>query len=159
MNRLRAVFGRLQWKLTLSYTLVTSAVVIVLLLALMLVAWTVVFQSDLLGSALSGLMNPLADELAPLLAEEPPAEEAVAAWLGSRYQDGRLAMGGDGLTTHFGNVTLAMWLSARVASFSPQRRVKGRVPLRCRPRRARRSSPPWPTAVYAWREGVVRKNR
>lgn len=113
MNRLRTVFGRLQWKLTLSYTLVTSAVVIVLLLAVMLVAWTLVFRSDVLGSALSGLMNPLAEELAPLLSQEPLPEEAVAAWLASRYQDGRLVMGGDGLTTNFGDVSLAMVVDRR----------------------------------------------
>lgn len=104
MNRLRAVFGRLQWKLTLSYTLVTSAVVIVLLLALMLVAWTVVFQSDLLGSALSGLMNPLAEELAPLLEDEPDAA-AVAEWIDAHYQDRRLVLERDRTQTNFGDVS------------------------------------------------------
>jgi two-component system, NarL family, sensor histidine kinase LiaS len=105
MNRLRAIFGRLQWKLTLSYTLVTSAVVLVLLLALMLVAWTVVFQSDMLGSALSGLLGPLAEELAPLLAEQELDPAAVAAWIDAHYQDRRLILERDRAQTNFGDVT------------------------------------------------------
>ncbi len=107
MNRLRAAFGRLQWKLTLSYTLVTSAVVIVLLLALLLIAWTLVFRSDLLGSALGGLIAPLAEELAPLLEAEEPDPAAVTAWIDSHYQGRRLVLEQDRAQATFSDISFA----------------------------------------------------
>jgi NarL family two-component system sensor histidine kinase LiaS len=107
MSRLRSIFGRLQWKLTFSYTLVTSAAVIVLLLLALLAAWTLLFRSDVFASALTSILTPLAGDAAPLLAEEPPSPAAVAAWLDSHYQNGLLVREDGGASMSISEVTLA----------------------------------------------------
>jgi NarL family two-component system sensor histidine kinase LiaS len=106
MIRLRTIFGRLQWKLTLSYTLVTSAVVIVLLLLVLLLAWTLLFRSNVLDSALAGAMAPLADDLIPVLAEEPPSPARARAWLDSHYEGRTLRLAREGGSTSLTDVAL-----------------------------------------------------
>lgn len=107
MSRLRTIFGRLQWKLTLSYTLVTSAVIIVLLLLFLLVAWTLLFRSNVLGSAIAGALDAMAGDLVPLLNEEQPSTAALAAWLDDRYQDGELTVDRESGSASLTGVTLA----------------------------------------------------
>jgi NarL family two-component system sensor histidine kinase LiaS len=83
-------FGRfrtLQWKLTLSYTWVTTAVAAAVFLVLFLLAILLVgFATPNLASAFQPLLRPVDDQLAPFLAQDPPDLAGLRAWLDSSQQ-------------------------------------------------------------------------
>ena len=95
MNRLRRIFSRLQWKLTLSYTLVTSAAFVVVILVFFAVIWTFISTPGLLAGALGSALRPTAAEAAALLEGAAPNRAELADWLDGVYVDGALVLQGE----------------------------------------------------------------
>jgi NarL family two-component system sensor histidine kinase LiaS len=83
-------FRRLQWKLTLSYTITTVLADMVLLL--LLIVWLTYFiYSQFIGDVLaSELAGKFHDDAVSYLTQTPPDQEGLHAWLDTLTQDGRL---------------------------------------------------------------------
>ena len=80
LSRSLSVFRRLQWKLTLTYTLVTVGVLTFLLLVLMFVSFQLMFSTTQMSTTLTRALTAAAAELAPAMRESPPDLEALRAW-------------------------------------------------------------------------------
>ena len=74
-------FHRLQWKLTFTYTLVTTAAILIVQLILLLAAWFILTRSRALPRMLATTFQEAATEIAPALAQDPPDQAAVETWL------------------------------------------------------------------------------
>jgi NarL family two-component system sensor histidine kinase LiaS len=76
-------FGRLQWKLTLAYTV--SSVITGLILAVigLAILWYVNFQSNLLPKAVASSLNKGVSNLSVYLAQPEPDQAALKEWLQS----------------------------------------------------------------------------
>jgi two-component system, NarL family, sensor histidine kinase LiaS len=83
-------FRRLQWKLTLSYTVTT--VLADLLLLLVIIIWLTYFiYSQFIGDVLvAELAGKFHDDAVAYLTQRPPDQEGLRTWLDSLTQDGRL---------------------------------------------------------------------
>ena len=76
-------FRRLQWKLTLAYTLSTVLTALILAGIGLAVLWYVNFQSNWVPSLIAdGLIKGVA-VLVPYLEQEPPDQEGLDSWLRS----------------------------------------------------------------------------
>ncbi len=80
LSRLR-VFRRLQWKLTLTYTLVTSAAILVVEVILLLVAWGLIARSGLVPRLFVPVFEESVREIAPALERTPPDTAHIQRWL------------------------------------------------------------------------------
>ncbi|MCB0018788.1 MAG: HAMP domain-containing protein [Anaerolineales bacterium] len=89
LKRFFSRFVRLQWKLALSYSLVTTLIVTVTLLGLLLFAYTLI-DVEVFGVMISSLLPQMTEELPPYFAEEEPDVAALGEWLDSVYNRGRL---------------------------------------------------------------------
>ena len=89
LKRFFSRFVRLQWKLALSYSLVTTLIVTVALLGLLLFAYTLI-NVELFGVMISSLLPQMTEELPPYLEEEEPDAVALGQWLDTVYNRGRL---------------------------------------------------------------------
>lgn len=87
MDKLFGRFRTLQWKLTLSYTWVTTAVITAVFLIIFLIAVSVVslFIPDIV-SAFQPILRPVNPQIAQFLAQEPPDLDGLRAWLDSAQQ-------------------------------------------------------------------------
>src|SRR5688500_2426315 len=73
--------GGLQWKLTLSYTLVTSAAVLIAMLVPILSSWQAGFRMSQYPRIIAMDVRKSASDLAPLLDDYPPNEAGVRTWV------------------------------------------------------------------------------
>ncbi|MBN1373315.1 MAG: HAMP domain-containing protein [Anaerolineaceae bacterium] len=80
LSRSLSVFRRLQWKLTLTYTLVTVGVLTILLMLLMFVSFQLLFSTAQMSTTVTRALTAAAAELAPAMRESPPDLEALRAW-------------------------------------------------------------------------------
>jgi NarL family two-component system sensor histidine kinase LiaS len=87
---MRNFFGRfrtLQWKLTLSYTWVTTAVAAaVFLIVFIIAAWVVSFFLSDLASAFQPVLRPVESQITQFLDQTPPDLAGLRAWLDSSQQ-------------------------------------------------------------------------
>jgi hypothetical protein len=82
MKYLRDLFGRLRWKLTLSYTLVTVATLLVLELCLIAGIGLLVINSNILPRALISAVDFfIVPQVAMYLDQPQPDVESLAEWL------------------------------------------------------------------------------
>ena len=106
-------FGRfrtLQWKLTLSYTWVTTAVSAAVFLMLFLIAASIiVFFTPEVASALPPLLRPVDDQLVPFLTQDPPDLDGLRAWLDSAQQGDEFQVSSTSGTSNvrFTDITIA----------------------------------------------------
>ncbi len=111
MKRLFTPFHRLQWKLTLSYTLVTVTAVLLLEVIVLIFLGRVLLTSDLLPLAISEALESIAnEEIAPYLEQSPPDHEAIEAWILEAKQTGRIRREDSGWQVQFS----PMYLNAMV---------------------------------------------
>ena len=93
-------FGRfrtLQWKLTLSYTWVTTAVATaVFLIVFIIAAWLVSFFLSDLASAFQPVLRPVESQIAQFLEPTPPNLVGLRAWLDSSQQGDEFRVETDG---------------------------------------------------------------
>lgn len=82
---LLSVFHRLQWKLTLIYTVVTVTVLSVLLAVLMFISAQLLYNMPQMGSTMSQALTSAAQNLAPVLREDPPDVEILNQWIESGF--------------------------------------------------------------------------
>ena len=127
MSRLRtrlARFVRLQWKLALSYSLVTTLIVTATLLVLLLFAYTLV-NVELFGALLSSLLPSVTEELAPLLDQEQPDDAALAQWLDHVYDGDRLSLSSSDLIFHVDDVEYVLVLdeTGRIIAGRPEEQL------------------------------------
>jgi NarL family two-component system sensor histidine kinase LiaS len=81
-------FRRLGWKLTLSYTLVTVATLLVVEAVVLGLTWFLTYSSSLIPQQVSTILEAYAaPDLQPLLSGEPD-REALQAWLERFYSEG-----------------------------------------------------------------------
>ncbi len=83
---------RLQWRLTLTYTLVTTAAILVVEIALLVAAGYLLLGSDTLPQMLVPSLQEAARDLAPDLAD-PSHHEAITRWLEGFVRTGKLRRG------------------------------------------------------------------
>lgn len=87
---MRNFFGRfrtLQWKLTLSYTWVTTAVAAaVFLIVFIIAAWLVGFFLPNLATAFQPVLRPVESQIAQFLEQSPPDLVGLRSWLDSSQQ-------------------------------------------------------------------------
>ena len=89
MTFLRDVFGRLRWKLTLSYTLVTVATLLVLELCLIAGLSFLVINSNVLPSALISAVDFfIVPQIAIFLDQPQPDVESLTEWLEDAFTEG-----------------------------------------------------------------------
>lgn len=89
MKYLRDLFGRLRWKLTLSYTLVTVATLLVLELCLIAGIGLLVINSNILPRALISAVDFfIVPQVAMYLDQPQPDVESLAEWLEVASTDG-----------------------------------------------------------------------
>jgi two-component system, NarL family, sensor histidine kinase LiaS len=79
--RLLSVFHRLQWKLTLIYTLVTVTVLSVLLVVLLVFSTQILFNMPQMGVTVAQALTGAAQNLAPVLREDPPDAAILDQWI------------------------------------------------------------------------------
>ncbi len=84
------VFRRLQWKLTLAYTLSTVLTALILAAIGLALLWYINFQSNWVPSLIADGLNKGVGGLAPYLEQTPPNEEALENWLRSVTRGGYL---------------------------------------------------------------------
>ena len=87
MHNFLGRFRTLQWKLTLSYTWVTTAVAAAVLLIILFIAATVIglFITDV-ASAFQPVLRPVNPQVAQFLAQTPPDLTGLRSWLDSAQQ-------------------------------------------------------------------------
>ncbi len=88
----RAYFHRLQWKLTLAYTLFTLATTIVLSGVALILIWYINFQSSLYPDDMAKFLREGSTVAASYLDQSPPDVDGLEAWLRSIVQDNYLIM-------------------------------------------------------------------
>ena len=81
---------RLQWKLTLTYTLVTTGAVLVVEAALLLAAWWMLSRSDVWPKLLVPVFQDATSTLAPAIEAVPPDTKQLDAWLEDLLSSGRV---------------------------------------------------------------------
>ncbi|MCB0155387.1 MAG: HAMP domain-containing protein, partial [Anaerolineae bacterium] len=81
LARFRAFFQRLQWKLTLAYTLFTVLTIVILGAVSLLLLWYLNFYSNLLPSMIADGLLKAGPAIAPYLEQNPPDQAGLAAWL------------------------------------------------------------------------------
>ena len=86
-------FHRLQWKLTLTYTLVTTAAILVVEIVLLGVAGYLLLHSESLPRMLIPSFQEMAQDLAPHLRDSTPNQEAITRWLREFVRTGQLRRG------------------------------------------------------------------
>ena len=87
MKRFLARFRTLQWKLTFSYTWVTTAVALAVFLILILAAASLIgFAIPTVATAIQPLLRPTGPQIAPFLEQSPPDLAGLRAWLDSSQQ-------------------------------------------------------------------------
>ena len=84
-------FIRLQWKLAFSYAIVTTVIVSLILLILLVVAYTLA-NVNIFGNFATSLLPSMAQEVSPYLSQEPIDRDGLDEWLGSVYGNDRLTM-------------------------------------------------------------------
>lgn len=96
-------FGRfrtLQWKLTLSYTWVTTAVAAaVFFIIFMIAAWLVGFFLSDMASAFQPVLRPVESQIAQFLDQTPPDLVGLRAWLDSSQQGDEFRVESDSPTS------------------------------------------------------------
>ncbi|NPA26933.1 MAG: hypothetical protein GXO36_04980, partial [Chloroflexi bacterium] len=80
----------LRWKLTLSYTLVTTAAILLVELVALLVAVYLLTSPDTLATVLVPVLTEAASDLAPALSEQPPDQAQARAWLTTLVRTGQI---------------------------------------------------------------------
>jgi two-component system, NarL family, sensor histidine kinase LiaS len=89
ISKFRRAFSflfRLQWKLTISYTLVTITVLTILLVASIFISSLMTNNLPQLTLMLSQALNSASTRLAPALEQVPPDTQAVQKWINSSFQ-------------------------------------------------------------------------
>ncbi len=81
---------RLQWKLTLTYALVTTGAILAVELALLLVAALLFLRSEALPQMLVPPFREAGRELASYLEAEPPDRAGAARWLAAFVRSGKI---------------------------------------------------------------------
>lgn len=74
-------FFRLQWKLTLAYTLATVATILILASVAMVLLYYLNFQSDNYPTSIAEAMSWSAADVAPFLDQQPPDLAGLERWL------------------------------------------------------------------------------
>ena len=112
MRNSLARFRTLQWKLTLSYTWVTTAVAVAVFLIILLVAASIVglFIPNV-ATAFQPILRPVAPQIAQFLEQTPPDLVGLRAWLdssqqGNEFQVDTISGSGTG-TVRFNEVSFA----------------------------------------------------
>jgi NarL family two-component system sensor histidine kinase LiaS len=90
--RLPHFFGRLQWKLTLAYTLFTGVIILILSAISLVLLWYLNFQSNLVPSLIADGLNKATPALAPYLEQNPPDREGLNNWLNKVIQSNNLVI-------------------------------------------------------------------
>ncbi len=93
LKRFLPDFRRLQWKLTLTYTLVTTVAILVVEVVLLIVAGYIMLRSDVLPRMLVPSFQEVAGDLVPYLRDDVPDQEALARWLKEFVRTGELRRG------------------------------------------------------------------
>ena len=83
IRRLLPFFHRLQWKLTLNYTLFTVATTLILAGLGLTLLWYLNFRSNLVPNLIADGLLKGASTLAPYLEKSPPDREGLNSWLQS----------------------------------------------------------------------------
>ena len=123
-SRLGARFRTLQWKLTLSYTWVTTAVFIAVFLIILLIAASLVgFLIPNVATAFQPVLRPTAPRIAEFLQQSPPDLAGLRAWLDSSQQGNEFMIrseSGQG-TIRFGELSFAAVVDAegQLLAFEP----------------------------------------
>jgi len=86
VNRVFSFLSRLQWKLTLSYTVVTVAVITLLLIATIFISGWMTFGLPQVTLLLSQALSSSSTKLAPALSQTPPDTQAVRRWIETSIQ-------------------------------------------------------------------------
>ncbi len=89
LKKITRLFRRLQWKLTLLYTLVTVAVLLILISAAVFLSNQMVYSVPMLTANMADALNLAAQDLSPALAAQPVDAAAVEAWVDKVF-DGRM---------------------------------------------------------------------
>ena len=121
-----ARFRTLQWKLTLSYTWVTTAVAISVFILLLVVAASLInFAIPNVASAMQPLIRPVAPQIATFLEKEPPDLTGLQAWLDSSQQGNefvvRITRGSGSGTVRLSDLTFAAIIDpqSKLLAFEP----------------------------------------
>jgi NarL family two-component system sensor histidine kinase LiaS len=80
-RRLFSFFRRLQWKLTLSYTLFTVVTTLILGILALALLWYINFQSKLLPSMIAESLSRAVPAISSYLERTPPDQEGLNNWL------------------------------------------------------------------------------
>ncbi|MBK8900652.1 MAG: HAMP domain-containing protein [Anaerolineaceae bacterium] len=98
-------FGRfrtLQWKLTLSYTWVTTAVIAAVFLLLFLILASIIgLAIPSVASAFQPILRPVGGQIAPFLAQDPPDLDGLRAWLDRAQQGNEFQVASDNDVSRF----------------------------------------------------------
>ena len=89
LKRISRLFLRLQWKLTLLYTLVTVAVLLILISAAVFLSNQMVYSVPMLTANMADALSLAAQDLAPALSAQPVDADAAEAWVDKVF-DGRM---------------------------------------------------------------------
>jgi NarL family two-component system sensor histidine kinase LiaS len=91
-QRLLPFFHRLQWKLTLAYTLFTLITIFILGIIGVALLWYLYFWSNFLPHQIAGALLKTGPTLAPYLHEAPPDQAGLNNWLQKVVLDGNLVI-------------------------------------------------------------------
>jgi NarL family two-component system sensor histidine kinase LiaS len=89
-QRLLPFFRRLQWKLTLAYTLSTLITILVLGLIALAILWYINYQSNLIPQTIADGLNKATPLLTPYLEQTPPDRAGLNNWLQQAIQSNNL---------------------------------------------------------------------
>ncbi len=129
---------RLQWKLTLTYTLVTTGAILVVEAVLLLMAWWMLGRSDLLPRMLLPIFQGATVDLVPAITALPPKTASLDEWLEELVSGGRvhIARSGERLQIHIDPASFS-WAAitdaqGRVLAVVPKERCpRGSPIVRC----------------------------
>ena len=82
---------RLQWKLTLTYTLVTTAAILVVEVALVVVAWGMLLRSNAWPKLFIPMFEDAVADIAPSVAARPPDTVRLQQWLETLSRSGKIS--------------------------------------------------------------------
>ncbi len=115
-------FRRLQWKLTFTYTLVTTAAILVVEVILLAAAWFLFSQSETFLKVLVPVLQDATVSLAPALEQTPPDTSTLDQWLENLGRSGVVEYGEKGRTTQ-----IRLNLDPAVLTLAAITDVQGRV--------------------------------
>ncbi len=117
-------FRRLQWKLTLSYTLVTTAAILLIELAALIFAAMLMQRAPLLPTLIVSSLKSGTSPLADALTAQPPDQQRAEQWLAEFVRYGTLTTDHGSLKMHIdpASITQAVVVDAQehvVAAYPP----------------------------------------